>query len=246
MDAAVRPAFASNPRPAIRTAGAVMPLPPPPALASEEHFSLNPAADEGLPAVACADGKCGRGGKGGSCDCFACAKAPATVLLPLGTAVRSATDLQRMNALAEYFVVYREDWLENAPTLNPTGVRHLSGIVRRLGMVPAPIRVEPSGIADLDDRRRLAITGWLLEAGVSTAEAAGRVVIGGTRAEGLRYTDIERVYGREVSGGGGGGGGGGGFGGGNGFGGGTFGGGGFGGGGFGGGGFGGGGFGGFR
>ena len=50
--------------------------------------------------------------------------------------------MQRDNALAEYFVVYREDWLDTKFILNGSGERHVDGIIRRLGMIGAPVKVE--------------------------------------------------------------------------------------------------------
>ena len=168
---------------------------------------------------------CGSGG--GFLDRhFPCAKTPATVVPPLGSSLRSVFDMQRANALAEYFVVYREDWLDGTTSFNPSGMRHLGGIIRRLGMVAAPIRVEPSGDPALDHQRRVAVVESLVRSGVPVGDPAARVIIGGTRAEGLQYQDIEILYSRNASSLSGG------------FGGGGFGGGGFGGGGFGGGGFG--------
>jgi len=125
-----------------------------------------------------------------------CILAPATVVPPLGSAVRAANDAQRINALAEYFVVYREDFDAGAATLNPTGERHLDGIARRLRQVPVPVRVEPTGDPLLDEKRRVAVIEALGKHGVPFEDASARVIFGTTRAEGLRYSDIERVYGR--------------------------------------------------
>jgi hypothetical protein len=118
------------------------------------------------------------------------------VVPPLGSAVRAANDAQRINALAEYFVVYREDFDAGAATLNPTGERHLDGIARRLRQVPVPVRVEPTGDPLLDEKRRVAVIEALGKHGVPFEDASARVIFGTTRAEGLRYSDIERVYGR--------------------------------------------------
>src|SRR5205823_4180338 len=95
----------------------------------------------------------------GECLAFhwCCCKAPATVPPPLGANVRTANDVMRNNALGEYFVVYREDWLAGTPNLNESGERHVGGIIRRLGMTGAPVKVEPSGIGELDAVRRIAL-----------------------------------------------------------------------------------------
>lgn len=141
---------------------------------------------------------CGRGGKHGPTSIFRCLCTPATVPPPLGANMRNAFDMQRANALTEYFVLYREDWLNGSNALNTTGARHLDGIVRRFGMIPAAVRVEPTGVPALDEGRRAAVAELLVQAGVPAEEAVNRVVIGASRAEGLRYTDIEGVYGRSI------------------------------------------------
>ncbi len=125
-----------------------------------------------------------------------CILTPATVVPPLGSAVRAANDAQRVNALAEYFVVYREDFDAGEATVNPSGERHLDGIARRLRQAPVPVRVEPTGDPLLDEKRRVAVIEALGRHGVPFEEASARVIFGTTRAEGLRYSDIERVYGR--------------------------------------------------
>ena len=91
-------------------------------------------------------------------------------------------------------MVYEEDWYIGTANLNGSGARHLDGIIRRLGTTGAPVRVEPSGSPELDALRRLMVTDALIRAGMPPAEAQARVVLGGTRAEGLRYDDIEAVY----------------------------------------------------
>jgi hypothetical protein len=123
-----------------------------------------------------------------------CARKPAVLVPPLGFSSRMAFDTQRLNALAEYFVVYREDWLKDSAVLNESGERHLGGIARRMCMTTAPAKVEPSGNPELDARRLAALSDALIRAGVPQEEAGGRVVIGGTRAEGLRGNEIETVY----------------------------------------------------
>ena len=127
---------------------------------------------------------------------WCCCKAKATVPPPLGANVRTTNDMMRSNALGEYFVVYREDWLAGTTNLNESGERHFDGIVRRLGQTMAPVKVEPTGIAELDVLRKVALADALIRAGVPAPEAANRVVIGGTRAEGLRNGSIEALYSR--------------------------------------------------
>ncbi len=193
-------------------------------------------SSDGGACATCDTGSCGVGRRGrcGDGSLWACAKMPATVVPPLGESTRNIFAMQKVNALNEYFVLYREDWMADQNVLNPSGVRHLEGIARRLAATGAPIKVEPTGVNELDERRRAAVVEALSRAGVPGGDAASRVVIGNTKAEGLRGADIQVIaYPNLRRGFGGGGSGGGGVGGG--FGGGSF-----------GGGFNGGGFGGFR
>lgn len=178
--------------------------------ASADPPAVLPLASHPAPAVGCAGGNCDvpncHGAKCGRCaeckaikrDIWACCKAPAVILPPLGTYTRNAFELQRQNALAEYFTVYGEDFLLGTATLNDTGLRHLDGIVRRMNDVGAPIKIEPSGSA-LDDKRKQAVINTLLKAGVDPSVVT-RVVIGRTRAEGLRYDEVDRIGQRVIVG----------------------------------------------
>ena len=117
--------------------------------------------------------------------------APATVPPVLGSTTQSIYMIQRNSALANYFVVYREDFLAGTTTLNDTGYRHIDGIIRRLNFTGAPVKVEPVGNNDIDQRRRATVVDALVRNGVSPAEAQARVVLGSGDAEGLRGLDIE-------------------------------------------------------
>jgi len=139
-------------------------------------------------------GHCGQGIRGWFCQKFPCACTPATSVPPLGDAVRRTFDTQVVNALGEYFVIYREDWLQQSSTLNPTGLRHFDGIVRRLHRGLSPIKVEPTGDAAVDEARRAAVVSLLIDKGFPALEAQAMVVVQGTRAEGLRHQHIEQVY----------------------------------------------------
>ncbi len=119
-------------------------------------------------------------------------KIPATSAVAHGAVVRSIFERQRQLALAEYFVVYREDFLENTAELNDTGLRHIAGIAKRLDTIDDSVNVEPTGLAKLDEARRDAVIQALVQAGASTA-VSGRVGTGTTRAEGLRYEDVPAV-----------------------------------------------------
>jgi len=171
-----------------------------------------------------------RAARKGPYSFMGCLKTDAVVPPPIGSAVVSIFEMQRVAAMSEFFVIYIEDWLDDTAVLNDTGIRHLNGIARRFNDSGAPVKIEPYGKDEIDAPRKAAIMDLLIKAGHPQFTVTNRVVGGNTRAEGLRERYMEAVYFRGLaqmfSGG---------------FGGGGFGGGGFGGGGFGGGGFGGGG-----
>ena len=109
--------------------------------------------------------RCGHVDCGGrNCKNDACGKvwatitAPAYPVPPNGTYTRMAFYTQHTNALAEYFVIYEEDFYQGSDRLNPAGVRHLGGVIRRLPVLDAPVKVEPTGNADLDARRLAAVS----------------------------------------------------------------------------------------
>lgn len=111
------------------------------------------------------------------------------------TYTRQAFETQRQNALAEYFVLYREDFLYDEVELNETGLRHLDWIVRRMNQIGAPIKIEPTGKAELDELRRLKV----IDSIVKLAGDPNRVQSGTTRAEGLRSEDITTIGSRFYS-----------------------------------------------
>lgn len=138
-------------------------------------------------------------------------KIPPTSAIANGAVVRSVFARQKQLAMAEYFVVYREDFASNSADLNATGLRHVHGIYKRLDLIDDPVLVEPTGNAKLDEQRRDAVVKALIQHGAPTG-VSGRVSPGTTRAEGLRYEDIPSVGKRNPLGGSGGGFGGGGLG----------------------------------
>ncbi len=119
-------------------------------------------------------------------------KIPPTGAVANGAVVRSIFERQKQLAMAEYFVVYREDFLANAATLNDTGLRHVTGIFKRLDTIDDSVLVEPTGNAKLDEQRRDAVIRALIELGAPSG-VSGRVGAGTTRAEGLRNEDVPAV-----------------------------------------------------
>lgn len=129
-------------------------------------------------------------------------KIPPTGAVANGAVVRSIFERQKQLAMAEYFVVYREDFLTNSATINDTGLRHVSGIYKRLDTINDSILVEPTGNAKLDEQRRDAVIRALIELGAPSG-VSGRIAAGTTRAEGLRYEDVPSVGRRNPLSGGG-------------------------------------------
>ena len=161
------------------------------------HDDPAPVADAApIEDATCATGHCGPRCKHGPTSFWVCAHTPATVPAPLGASVRGVFDMQRDNALAEYFVIHREDWHDSMTMLNHTGMRHIDGVIRRFGIIGSPVKVEPTGIGPLDQKRVAAIVEKLVDAGVPPQEAHNRVVLGTSRAEGLRNGDIESIFNR--------------------------------------------------
>lgn len=194
----------SIPTRVIRPAGNVEPLPvvTAPAVPGETvvvgEAGWNDNATCGTTSHACRARRCESCGKCSGCFAclralWCCCKSSATVPPPLGASVRTWFNTQTEVALAEYFVLYREDFLKGDVRLNETGLRHLGGIVRRFSFSPAPVRVEPTGDPSLDRLRRQTVIDAMLCAGVNAQAAIDRVQIGGTRAEGLRYDDIDNI-----------------------------------------------------
>lgn len=115
---------------------------------------------------------------------------------PIGANYYHVFDMQRSNAMGEYFVIFEEDWIDSTDQLNKTGERHLMGIVKRWGLAGDPVRIEPIGDGPDDKaniKRKVAIVDALVAMGIAQPIAAQRVVLGFGRAEGLRNADIESV-----------------------------------------------------
>ena len=83
----------------------------------------------------CATGTCNtkHGHKGVMDGKLDCACVPAPIVLSIGTWTREAFDRQSSNASAEYFVLFREEWVIASAELHPGGQRHLHRIIRQLG-----------------------------------------------------------------------------------------------------------------
>lgn len=125
-------------------------------------------------------------------------RTPAIMANPNGTFTRMAFERQRVNALAEYFVMYKEEFVADGTKLTDSGFRHLCGIVKRFeDCRPMPIQIE---VVDAEKKvaeaRKLAVVEALMKLGIDATSAIARVQAinyCGPRAEPLRYEAVERV-----------------------------------------------------
>jgi uncharacterized membrane protein YgcG len=97
-------------------------------------------------------------------------------------------------AAADNFVVYQYEWTESKPS--PFGTRHLAELAKCLATSRHPIVVEPSGNAELDEKRRLAVVDALASCG--TEITPDRVIFREPEAEGLPGYEAVQVGGHLV------------------------------------------------
>jgi ABC-type hemin transport system ATPase subunit len=76
---------------------------------------------------------------------------------PLGSLVDAAFQVQIANAEAACMCLHHYDFIDGTSQLNPHGQAHLAKIVALLPRNFAPVTVEATGTAPLDDARRLAV-----------------------------------------------------------------------------------------
>jgi hypothetical protein len=113
--------------------------------------------------------------------------------LPNGTFVREYNSRQVLKAQEESFVIYHYEWLFEKPdVLGPFGAVHVRGIAARLPTDARNVYIQASADPLLDQVRMTVIINALTEMGV--ADAATRVYVGPSRAEGLYGDEAERAY----------------------------------------------------
>ena len=101
-------------------------------------------------------------------------------------------------ARGNFFVIDPWDWNDDTDQLGRGGQLHLDALVRKMGPESVAIRVAPVRDAALNAARKGAVAAALRERGL--ADAAARVEIGPSTAEGLRSDEIEIIGGRILMG----------------------------------------------
>jgi hypothetical protein len=131
----------------------------------------------------------------GTNSCVGCNDIPeGAIPRPVGTYVCQWTHAEMQRAAADNFVVYQYEWTEARPS--PFGTRHLAELAKCLAASPHPIIVEPSGNAELDEKRRLAVVDALASCGAEITP--DRVIFGDSEAEGLPGYEAVQVGGHLV------------------------------------------------
>src|SRR5438132_199111 len=93
-----------------------------------------------------------------------------------GRPLRGIGDAQALEAEADDFVIYRNEWQQDSAVPGPFGHYHLGLMARRLPGVPFPVIIQPDPHAGgLNEGRRQAVVGYLLTHGIADAEARVRV-----------------------------------------------------------------------
>jgi hypothetical protein len=83
------------------------------------------------------------------CTDIACGSVPA----PAGNNRDQWYAEQMARADRDFFMVYLYEWQGDSEQLSPFGERHLQRAVERVAQTPLPLVIEPSGDAQLDQRR---------------------------------------------------------------------------------------------
>jgi hypothetical protein len=151
---------------------------------------------------ACQDDCGGHHGRGGSCwNVDNCADIPkGAIPQPPGTFTNDWLNRQAGKAEADDFVVYYNEWVDGQAVLSPFGGEHLDRIIARLPSVPFQVIIQPEPNSPvLNGQRHKAMIDALTEAGIK--DAAQRVVVGRSAAEGLFGDEALRIYPQLVQGG---------------------------------------------
>lgn len=119
---------------------------------------------------------------------------------PPGTYANDWINRQAGKAEADDFVVYYNEWVDGQAVLSPFGGEHLDRIIARLPVVPFQVIIQPEpGYPILNGLRHKAMIEALTDAGIK--DAALRVVVGRSSAEGLFGEEAERIYPQLLQGG---------------------------------------------
>lgn len=111
---------------------------------------------------------------------------------PPGTHIRGWQEVHAQEAEADDFVIYKHEWLHDGVKLGPYGSYHLREIIKRVSHVPFPVIVQADVRTELNEARRREIVNLLTKYGI--ADAAQRVRVDYSAAEGLYGEEAERIY----------------------------------------------------
>jgi hypothetical protein len=111
---------------------------------------------------------------------------------PPGTHVRGWQEVHAQEAEADDFVIYKHEWLNDGVKLGPYGSYHIRDIIKRVSHVPFPVIVQADVRAELNEARRREVVNLLTKYGI--ADAAQRVRVDFSQAEGLYGEEAERIY----------------------------------------------------
>jgi hypothetical protein len=109
-----------------------------------------------------------------ACGCESCTPSRCGVpdRYPLGSVNRAHYQTMEANAEAADFILHRNEFVGETPDLTPYGKDHILEIAARARSAPFPIIVERSehnATPAVDDRRRAAVSQFLVEHGVNDA-----------------------------------------------------------------------------
>lgn len=106
---------------------------------------------------------------------------PGAVPQPAGTFNCQWQQAQAERAEHDAFVFYQYEWQLDAAALGPFGNRHAAQVAAGLQDRPYPIVIEPSGNAQLDEARRMALYEKLAE--LNAIAEPNRIIVARPQAE---------------------------------------------------------------
>lgn len=118
-------------------------------------------------------------------------------VLPLGSVSRAHWHVMETNGEASDFILYRNEFVDNAAELSPYGRDHLMEIAARMPSVPFPVlvqRSEDNSNPQLDAARRDLVVGLLSRMG--NADADCRTVVSQPYSDGIHSREAEQDVGR--------------------------------------------------
>ncbi len=107
---------------------------------------------------------------------------------PCGLSVHRYEAIEKRNADAVSYIVFRNEWYMGDRTLGPYGELHIQQLAKQLPTVPADVIIQPSVDAEMNETRRQFVVARLMQAGVLDADRRVRV----------EYVDANRIYGQEA------------------------------------------------